>query len=207
VATAAIITSRRALALFLMGLVATLALLSSTPNAIAAGGCPGSLTTPFLPWADSNHYWLAPGGSFEDSHSSWALTGGAAVGSGSETFFVGNTGDKHSLSIPAGGSATTPPICVTVVSPLMRFFAKGGNSASPLKVEVLATTPLGTAQLKVASIPASATWAPTSQVYFLSNILALVGPGGTTSVKFRFSNPGTAAWQIDDVYVDPWKFR
>ncbi len=204
-ATAAFTTPRRALALGVIALLSAIAL-SSAPGAIAAGGCPGSLTTPFLPWADSNQYWLAPGGTFE-TKSTWALAGGSAIGSGNETSYVNGKSDTHSLSIPAGGSATTPSICVTPQSPLMRFFAKGGNSTSALKVEVIAPTVFGTVQIKVGSVAASSTWAPSAQIYFLTNLVALLSPDGTTSVKFRFSNPGTAAWQIDDVYVDPWKFK
>jgi hypothetical protein len=45
------------------------------------------------------------------------------------------------------------------------------------------------------------------QIFLLANFLALANPDGTTSVKFRFSNPGSAAWKIDDVYVDPWKLK
>ena len=202
---AAITTSRRALIAGVIGLLSVIAL-SGAPSAVAAGGCPGTLTTPFLPWADSDQYWLASGGSFEGK-STWSLAGGAAIASGNETFYVGNQNDSHSLSIPVGGSATTPSICVTLLSPVMRFFATGGNSTSPLKVEVIATTASGTTQQQIASIAASATWAPTPKIFLLANLLALANPDGTTSVKFRFSNPGTSAWKIDDVYVDPWKLR
>ena len=45
------------------------------------------------------------------------------------------------------------------------------------------------------------------QLDFLAGLGAVMNPDGTTSVKFRFSNPGTAAWKIDDVYVDPWKLK
>jgi hypothetical protein len=205
VVPAAITTSRRALALGVVGILSALAL-SATPSAIAAGGCPGSLKTPFLSWADSNQYWLAPEGNFQGK-STWALTGGAAIANGNETFYVGNKNDSYSLSIPAGGSATTPSVCITALSPLMRFFATGGNPTSPLKVEVIATTPVGTMQRTIASVGASANWAPTPQIYFLAGLAALANPDGTMSVKFRFSNPGTAAWKIDDVYVDPWKLK
>lgn len=187
------------------GLMASvLALLSAfafgaTQNAVAAGGCPGPLTTPFLPWGDSDQYWLAPNGDFEGK-SAWTLTGGATIATGNETFSVHKKKDSHSLSIPPGGSAVTPEICVTLSSPQMRFFATGGNSTSPLKVDVIATTPYGTVQGKTASVAASPVWAPTPQI-------ALASPDGTTSVQFRFSNPGTAAWTIDDVYVDPWKLK
>ena len=203
--SAAFTTSRRALIAGFVGLLSAIAL-TGAPNAVAAGGCPGALTTPFLPWADIDQYWLASGGTFE-AKSTWSLAGGAAIASGNETFYVGSKTDSHSLSIPAGGSATTPSTCITFLSPVMRFFATGGNATSPLKVEAIVSTASGTTQTEIASVGASTTWKPTPQILVLANLAALASPDGTTSVKFRFSNPGTAAWKIDDVYVDPWRLK
>jgi hypothetical protein len=204
--SAAITTTRRALAtcVVLLGLLAGL---GGTQNAVAASGCPGSLTTPFSGFGDTNQYMQAPGGSFEGSLSGWTLSGGSKITSGNEPFYVTSKKDSHSLTIPAGGSATTPPICLTVTSPLARFFAKGGNASSPLNVEVLQTTFLGAYQLPLAQLAASSTWTATPQIYLYSNLTALASPSGTVNVQLRFSNPGTASWQIDDVYVDPWKLK
>ena len=69
------------------------------------------------------------------------------------------------------------------------------------------STAFGTTQIQIASVVASTTWALTPPILVLANLAALASPDGTTSVKFRFSNPGTAAWKIDDVYVDPWKLK
>ena len=41
---------------------------------------------------------------------------------------------------------------------------------------------------------------------FLTNVLSPLSQGGRTAVAFRFTAIG-GSWQIDDVYVDPFKDR
>ena len=54
------------------------------------------------------------------------------------------------------------------------------------------------------TISSTSTWQPSRQLELtLTNITALVG---TNAVSFRFTPTGYgAAWQIDDVYLDPFK--
>ena len=63
---------------------------------------------PFASWGDSSSYTLIPGGNFEAGAFPWALTGGAKVLAGNETYHVGGPADSQSLSLPAGSSATSP---------------------------------------------------------------------------------------------------
>ena len=102
-----------------------------------AASCPGTIEYPFSGFGDANAYVLTPGGSFEGSNG-WTLTGGAAVVAGSESFGVHAASDSKSLSIPAGGSATSPATCVTKLDPTIRFFATGGSATSALQVDVFA---------------------------------------------------------------------
>ncbi len=46
-------------------------------------------------------------------------------------------------------------------------------------------------------------WHPTVAMPILANLLTL---GDSTNVRFRFT-PLLGAWQIDDVYVDPYMKR
>src|SRR5688500_9529282 len=93
------------LAVFVAGL------LLAAPAAQAA--CPDQpLSRPFTPWLDYAQYHPAPDGSFAGGAAGWTLTNGASVSGGA-------------LSIPAGASAVTPPICITPVHPTLRFFTKG----------------------------------------------------------------------------------
>lgn len=190
----------------LLGLLAAvLAPLAIAGPSRTFGGCPGGTVTPFTKWGDFNLYQLVPGGSFE-TKPSWTLSGGASVVSGNETYFVNSKTDKQSLSLPAGASATTPPICVTTQSPLIRFFAVGGSSTSALNVDVIATLPTGAVVTQsVAKIPASTAWNPTPQLYFFANLLAYFTGKDQAYVQFRFTPTGSAGWKIDDLYLDPRK--
>jgi hypothetical protein len=190
-------------------IAAALALTVSSP---ASAGllpifCPGTTSTPFLRWLDPLQYTLAPGGDFE-GRTAWALTGGAKVVSGNEPFRVTRSTDTRSLSVPAGASALTPPVCVGLLDPTLRFFAVGGNSSSSLRVDVVYKTILGTVTQRVASVGTAKAWGPTPPYLFLANITGLLSLNGlTSSVQFRFTATGSAGWQIDDVYVDPFKIH
>jgi hypothetical protein len=47
-------------------------------------------------------------------------------------------------------------------------------------------------------------WSPSLPFLFLGNLLPLL-PGQYTPVSFRFTPLLGGNWQVDDVYVDPWK--
>ncbi len=168
-------------------------------------GCGGQvLVQPFTPWLDSLNYTLLTNGSLE-STAGWTLSGGAQVVSGNEPWRVNAAGDSHSLSLPSGSSATSPSFCVTLLHPDLRFFAvNGGSALSALEVDAT-TTVLG---LKVTTpvgvLLAGGMWQPTLPLPFLDGLLSLTQ--GT--VQFRFTPVGAGSgWQIDDIYVDPFKSR
>src|SRR4051794_37314920 len=71
-----------------------------------------TFSTPFAKWGDNATYTPVPGGAFESGQPGWTLSGGAKIVSGNETNYVRSASDSHSLSIPAGGVATSPSICV-----------------------------------------------------------------------------------------------
>jgi len=178
---------------------------------VPAGDCgwPASLQ-PFAPWSDSSAYFLAPGGSFEGDLSGWTLGGDAAVVPGNESFFVNAPTDTYSLSLPAGSSATTQSVCVTVDSPAIRLFAMNGGSDKPLTISLNYTATDGkTHTAKVADIKQMAAWAATDQIQFLKPIKDLLKKDGQASVSFTFSvkddKDHPSAWQIDDLYIDPLK--
>ena len=129
----------------LPGLVAAMALAAVPAAASADGlslglnGCPAqTIEHPFARWLDNANYVLAPGGTFEGSMDGWKLSGGAKVVAGSEPFAAHGAGEKNALSLPSGSSATTPPICVAVLDPTMRYFAANdGGLLSLLSVDVI----------------------------------------------------------------------
>lgn len=176
-------------------------------GAITGSNCSSQqVSQPFWPWQDPNSYYRVPGGTFEWGLPGWSTTAGAGVTAGNEPWFVSGFGG-HSLSLPPASSATSPPTCVSAVSPTLRFFARssGASSGSSLTVEVLFQNTLGIlSSLPIGSVSASGNWTPTPVYLVVANALSVLG-GGYGNVAFRFTSQGNATWQIDDVYVDPWR--
>jgi hypothetical protein len=170
----------------------------------SATNCPQQpLEQPFLPWGDSAAYVLVPQGAVETT-SGWTLKGALRV-AGNESFSVHGADDAYSLSVPSGASATTPVQCVGLEHPTLRFFAR--NTGSPLGllyVDVLISDNLGLLKsLPLGVVAGGSSWAPTLPMPVIANLLPLL-PGDLTPVRFRF-HPVGGAWQIDDVYVDPYR--
>lgn len=188
-------------------LVAAAAVLATTaPSSRAALVCPGQTTVqPFLRFGDSAYYVMLPNGSLESS-TGWKLSGGAAIVKGNESYYVNNASDAHSLSLPPGASATSSSLCVTLFHPDLRFFARNtGSSTATLRVNVITTVAgLLPVTTPVATLTAGSSWQPTPTLPYLTNLLAPL----TSGVQFTFTAVGSGgAWQIDDVYVDPFKER
>jgi hypothetical protein len=184
---------------------------SGTGNAgILAGSCGDrELAQPFARWVDPFRYTLVPGGGFEPTATGWKLQGGASVVRGNEPWSVRKPGDLHSLSLPRGSTATTPPVCVETLDPTLRFF--GRNRAprlrSTLSVEAVALDSLGRPILRgpIGRVAGGSAWRPTLPMLAVLDLAAPLG-GGDIRVSFTFRPLGPAAsWQIDDVFVDPLK--
>ena len=193
----------RRFSICLLAVVAALLAGSAAPGR-AALTCPGqTYLQPFIPWLDFANYVAVPNGSFESS-TGWKLAGGAAVVPGNEPFHVGNAADTASLSLPPGGSATSPALCVTLLHPDLRFFAQNtGSLLGTLQVDVITTVEGLRVTTPVAALIAGAAWQPTVPLPFLTNLVPI-----TDSVQFRFTATGSrSAWRIDDTYVDPFKER
>ena len=179
----------------------------------SATSCDGrTAEQPFKRWLDPMHYVLAPNGDLERGAAQWKLTGGAKVVDGNETFYVGGARDSKSLYLPAGSSATTRAMCVQLLHPTLRYFAKNQGTfvLSSLLVEALIENPL-TGQ--VLTLPAGVhtggkSWHPSLPGLVLADFLSVLGEDGELAVAFRFKPIGLGAkWQIDDVYVDPFRNR
>ena len=174
--------------------------------------CPDPTTKVFAPWGDNYNYAYAPDGGLESGAKGWALSGGAGVVSGNESFFVRGSRDRYSLSLPAGATATTPPMCIGLLSGKMRFFtSNAGASTSRLRVQVVYAG--GTGGLlgsvgkllgvaDVGYVTSGSAWQPSPAIAMLGGTLPLL----TQSVQFRFTAVDSQGkWRIDDVYLDPLK--
>jgi hypothetical protein len=211
-------TLRRALTFALLTLAAGVAAMSVSPSTANAGlgiSCPDPATQAFRMWNDPAYYAFLPNGGFEQGTTGWTVSGAAKVVYGNETFYVHSKNDRYSLSLPAGSSATSPHMCISLLNSKMRFFNvnTGTNKNARLKVQVLyhggvggllsiVTKLLGISD--VGYVTAGGTWQPSTPVGMLSGTLPLL----TSSVQFRFTPIDSGgAWKIDDVYLDPVMHR
>jgi len=153
------------------------------------------LTQPFAPWLDRAYYKEV--GTFENGADGWTLTGGARVVSG------GALSGGHSLSLPAGSTATTPPVCVGLEEPTLRYFArKNSGLLSTLSASVQVQLQLGVWVTLPMSVDLGGAWHPSLPSPVVANLLPLL-PGDRTAVRFKFAPLLGGNWQVDDVYVDP----
>jgi hypothetical protein len=169
-----------------------------------------TLSKPFARFGDDANYKLVENGSFENGSGGWTLHGRARLVSGNEPWKVGGSSHGRSLSLPAGSTAISPVACVGLAEPTLRFFAKKNRAPllgiSTLAVSVYVKTSLGiTVPVPVGVVLGNGQWKPTPPLLIVANLLPLL-PGDRTPVAFQFT-PVLGDWQIDDVYVDPWRFR
>ena len=178
------------------------------PLVDSAASCDSQeLSHPFAPWLDPAAYVMVPGGDFESGAAGWTLTGGASVVNGNESHNVGGSGDSHSLSLPAGSSATSPAMCVGIEHPTLRGFLRNtGSSLSSMQIEVLFEDLDGNVHsADIATHGAGSSWNPSSPMLIGANLIDLLS-NGDTAVAFRFSPQGWGgSWRIDDFYVDPYR--
>ena len=193
----------------LIVLVAGAATAQAGPLVQSATSCEDqTFEQPFLPWADVANYVLAPNGTFEQGAARWTLSGGASPVGGNETYYVHAAGEATSLAMPSDSVATSNAMCVGIEHPTLRLFARStGSALSSLDVEVLFEDAAGSVHsLTIGRLSAGSSWKPTVVMPIVANLLPLL-PGERTAVAFRFSAHGGGTWQIDDVYVDPYRSR
>ncbi len=199
--------------------VAISALVAAGASAVPASGalgvaCPDPTAKVFAPWNDWANYAYAPDGGIEAGAAGWTLSGAASIVRGNESFFVHGASDRFSLSLPAGSSATTPPMCIGLLSGKMRFFTmNAGSSSSRLRVQVmylggvggvLGTTAKTLGVADIAYVASGGPWQPSPEVPMLGGVVPLF----TQAVQFRFMPADRSGnWRVDDVYLDPLKHR
>jgi hypothetical protein len=159
----------------------------------------------FAPWGDQHSYALAPDGGFESSGAGWSLRG-AQVVAGNETYQLNGPADSRSLSLPTGSSAASPPICMSIDTPLFRFVARNtGDPSSRLRVEAVYSL-LGLVRTNVVNtVSAGPAWEPSKQMSTVLGLSTIVGTILPSAIQIRFTPlDGKGQWQVDDLYVDPF---
>jgi hypothetical protein len=165
-----------------------------------------AVANPFARWTDGQQYTPVPGGSFE-SPGFWTLASGAALVGGNEPFYVHAAGERMSLLLPPGGSATSRPMCVTLQHPTIRMFVRNlGGRFSFFRLQAIYKDLGGTLRtVEFAKLGATPRWAPSPAIPYLVNVDVPRDGNGTTAVAFRFIG-SSGVTLVDDVYVDPRKW-
>lgn len=169
--------------------------------------CDPTSTQAFSRFGDSSYYARLLNNGFESGSTGWTLSGGAKVVSGNESYYLsGNAKDSHSLLLPAGSSAYSGTVCFALGDWHLRLLAKRVSGTGGLHVQVVVPSLLGglLSVLDGGTITSGGSWAPSPRLaLLLSNVTNLLG---TKAVAFRFTPVGSGtSYQIDDVYLDPWK--
>jgi len=160
----------------------------------------------FQPWGDQHSYVLAPDGGFEAGGAGWTLSGGAKAVVGNESYGLNDATDSRSLALPAGSSAGSPPVCMSIDTPIFRLVARNtGDPSSRLRIDAVYKL-LGLVQTKVgATITAGPNWAPTQQVSTVLGLSTIVGTLLPSAIQIRFTPlDSKGQWQVDDLYIDPF---
>ncbi|MFL5921659.1 MAG: hypothetical protein ACJ75Q_12210 [Gaiellaceae bacterium] len=204
--------ARKWWALIGVAIVAALAFsTTATAGLIGTGSasyCDPYATKAFAAWGDSAYYASLFNGGFENGSAGWTLAGGAKVVSGNEPFYIsGDRRDTHSLLLPTGSSAYSGTVCFALGDWHLRLLARNvGSRTGALRVQVVVPSLLGglLTVLDGGTVSGTGTWAPSPRLQLaLCNVTSLLG---TRAGAFRFTPVGTgAAYQLDDVYLDPWK--
>lgn len=186
--------------------VALTAAPAAATSAPAAAGCPDVPTVqPFAPWQDFADYLLAPDGDLEAGAGAWLLAGGASVAEGNDPLPVGAPSDHRTLLLPAGATATTAAMCIGVEHRTLRFVGTSAKSGT-LLVEALYSKGDGEPKsITLGAVRGTGDWAPSPVLPMRVNERA--GDDNAMSVSLRFSAHGNVPWQIDDVYVDPYRTK
>jgi hypothetical protein len=179
----------------LLTIGATMGTLVAMPGAALAAECPVQVTTQaFAQFGDTNEYFLAPGGAFEEL--SWTKFGNVALSPQHDPFDLAE--GSYSVHLTGGESVRSMPICVDRTTPHLRFVAKGRDQ---LDVEVRVSY-RGSTDSSSGSVSGSAhrEWAPSRFVSLKTDHLA-AGESATATVTFRSQGD----WRVDNVFVDPYR--
>jgi hypothetical protein len=199
----------RRFAITVFGVVAVAGGIPAGASAALAPSCaPTSSSMPFARFLDLSKYTAVPGGSFEGGAPGWTL-GEAGVVSGNESYNV--AGGSSSLAIAPGGEASSPAFCAAIEQPTFRFFARNVSGHGTLNVSVRYTNNQGDEHsIPVASLGLvsgllqNTNWSVSPiELLDLQVPMLVESLGSQLQVELVFKASG-GAWQIDDVYYDPY---
>ena len=170
----------------------------TTAASAASSSCGYSASPVFAAWTDTSLYTPFQGSGFENGASGWSWGNKANVVSGANSGLAGS--GSHAVNIPASGTAKSPWLCVDATTPSLRFMIRRVSGTGNLTVNgaVSGGDKHGTT---VAVMSGTSTWRPSPIVVFPDEFLT----SSTLKAQFLFvADPGSV-YQIDDVYLDPFR--
>ena len=197
------------ISLYLAGTLASLTLAALGGPVLASAQaasttCPTTTTsTPFSPWGDTSSYWLVPGGSFETSPTTWALSGAAGLIAGGDPFASAMTGKlgAWSLSIPTGSSAQSPFMCVEATERTYRFMAHSQGAEATIRPDLVYETSAGDVTVVGKKVTLKSSWEPSPTMHTGAMLVTAIH-GESVHLALRFTALAGSA-VINNVYIDP----
>ena len=186
------------------GLAALAAAIATAVGTTTAGAtsssCPArTMKTAFSSFGDTSQYFLAPNGGFESGTSGWTVGGGAAVVAGNETSYLNSKSDARSIKLPANGWVQTGQICTNPNDQTIRLMVKGVSGQLKVDATILSGGNIRTWSSQV-DANGSSGWRASQIIQFALGNQYL----GATTIQLKFTALSTT-WQIDDLYIDPFK--
>ncbi len=153
----------------------------------------------FAPWGDAGWYFQVPNAGFESGTTDWSLSGSAIV-TENEPWKVRASTDARSLRLPAGSSARSRTICVRRGEDIVRFFVKRPNvSSASLKLEIKVWNRVNLSEsVNTYAIGGAGSGWTQSPAIRVSDL------GGDVDMELVLTATG-GTFQVDDVYVDPYR--
>jgi hypothetical protein len=172
---------------------------SSLSSSVDTSSCSNpEFSQPFSSWKDRNEYTLAPGQTAGDFNGAgWTLTGGARIVA--TTLADGSRSEV--LDVPSGGTAVSPPMCVTNAYPTARAMVRDVVGGAGVQTDVVYTNngAWGTPIVTGAIHGPGSSWG--------ASPIINIHPGksaGWQEARFAFVGSGTGNdTQVYDFYVDP----
>ena len=157
----------------------------------------------FSKFGDTNQYFEVPSAHMEFLQLSGWTTSGASLVAGNEPWYIASSLDSQSLRVASGGYVRTPTMCVAVGEDSLRFFYKSpGIPGSTLHVSIRVTSGVNVATNDYDIDGAAFGWQPSPRI-MLPDIRDASGRQYVTVTFSQRNLP--AAWNIDDVLIDPWR--
>jgi hypothetical protein len=167
--------------------------LLSGRTALSADNCTEpALSQPFADVGDRHDYFLVDGGDFSAAGFGWQFDDGG-IGTGI-------------ASLPwSGAVAVSPKVCVGDNEPTIRFRYRSRSSSARLRIDALFLGTRGELRSDyVTTISGARAWGASPVIELGTNYRA--APGAKTAIALVFTVQG-GAWDLDDIYVDPFRSR